>query len=162
MIRNILRAQDVQQVSNYSYTRTLLDGASLYGIAGFDYGMLLEELAAFSSEGLTSPYGQGAPVWGSFAMFSDGVIGESYTMEWDLTGASSPTTYEVLTGALPDGLGLTSVSGNTGRISGTPTVAGTFNFTLRATNEFGSADQAFSITIVSPPAGGGGAYAFIS
>jgi hypothetical protein len=154
MIRTALIPQNIEQISNATYTRTLLDGASLYGIAGFDYGMVLLELAGISSEGLVFPYGQGTPVWGDFQMFSNGVVGQSYDDQWDLTGASLPTTYSVLTGALPDGLSLQSVSGNKGRIYGTPTVAGTFNFTLRATNGFGTADKAFSITIVAPAAGG--------
>jgi hypothetical protein len=154
MIRTALIPQNIEQISNATYTRTLLDGASLYGIAGFDYGMVLLELAGISSEGLVFPYGQGAPVWGDFQMFSNGVVGQSYDDQWDLTGASSPTTYSLLTGSLPDGLTLESVSGNKGRIYGTPTAAGTFNFTLRAANSFGTADKAFSITIAAPAAGG--------
>lgn len=159
MIRSTLIAQ-AGTASQFDLTRTLLDGASLYGIEAFDPGRLLFARIAISGEGLISPYGQGAPAWGDFAMFSQGVVGVSFTDEWDLTGASAPTTYSVISGALPDGLTLASVSGNKGRISGTPTAAGTFNFTLRATNEFGAADKAFSIVIASPAAGGG-AFTFV-
>jgi hypothetical protein len=94
-------------------------------------------------------------------MYSDGAVGIDFVMEWDLTGASQPTTYQVLTGALPGGLTLENVSGNTGRIQGIPTDAGTFNFTLRATNEFGTADKAFSIVIATPAGGGESAYTFL-
>lgn len=142
-----------------SLERTLLDGASLYGIAAFDAGLFRFAWKMAESEGLTVPYGQGSPAWGDFEMFTDGVVGVDYAEQWDLTGAAQPTTYEVLTGALPDGLSLDSPSGNVGTISGVPTDAGSFNFTLRATNEFGSADKAFSIVIVA--AGGGGSFTFI-
>jgi hypothetical protein len=160
MIRTIVRAQE-SVVSSASLTRTLLDGVSLYGVWVGDGGRLRLAEAAVASEGLQFPYGQGAPAWGDFAMFSNGVTGQSYTDEWDLTGASSPTTYSVVGGSLPTSLSLTSVSGNKGRISGTPTTAGTFNFTLRATNAFGTDDKAFSIVIASPAGGGGGSFTFI-
>ncbi len=150
-----------ETVPSSTLAETLLDGASLYGIDLLAKGYRGLARIGIFSEGLIVPYGQGAPAWGSFEMFSDGVVGQDYDCQWDLTGASVPTTYEIVTGDLPDGLALESVSGNTGRIYGTPTTAGTFNFTLRASNEFGSADQAFSITIVSPPAGGGGNFVFI-
>lgn len=159
MIQSTLIAQS-EVVSSLTLTKTLLDGASLYGISHFDQGRLRFKFVGVSSQGMITPYGQGAPDWGSFAMFSNGVVGVSFEDQWDLTGASAPTTYAVISGALPGGLSLESVSGNTGRIYGTPTVAGTFNFTLRATNAYGTADKAFSIVIIA--ASGGGSYVFIS
>jgi len=159
MLRSPFFAQD-STVSNATLTKTLLDGASFYGFAQFDKGRFGYGFYGMSSEGLITPYGQGAPAWGAWEMFTDGTVGVDYNEQWDLTGASAPTTYEILTGDLPDGLALASPSGNQGTISGTPTIAGTFNFTLRATNEFGTADKAFSITIVAPA--GGGAWTFLA
>src|SRR5262249_44051464 len=47
---------------------------------------------------------------------------------------NSPTyTYNVSAGALPTGLSLSSA----GAISGTPTATGTFNFTAKATDQYG-------------------------
>jgi hypothetical protein len=92
----------------------------------------------------------GIPVWPSFT-FANGVIGVAYSQSFTLTG-SALSGLAVQSGSLPTGLSL-SKSGNTGTIGGTPTVLGTFSFTLRATNAFGTADQAFSITIVSGVAG---------
>jgi hypothetical protein len=101
------------------------------------------------------------PVWTSFT-FAGGVIGSAYSQQWDLTPAASPTTYSVVAGSLPTGLSLTSPSGDLGVISGTTTVAGTYSFTLRATNAYGTSDQAFSITISAPSAGGGYSMTFMS
>lgn len=94
-----------------------------------------------------------APVWPAFT-FAGGVVGIAYSQQWDLTPASPPTTYSVVSGSLPTGLSLTSPSPDLGLLSGTPTVAGTYSFTLRATNAFGTADQAFTL-VVTAPAGGG-------
>lgn len=137
----------------------LLDGASLYAADGTGYGFLREPGIALYSEGLATDNPTNAPDWGDFAMFSDGVIGETYDMQWWMNNSFSPTSYSVVTGALPDGLGLTTPIGNKGRISGTPTVSGTFNFTLRASNSYGTADKAFSITVVAAP--GGGAFTYV-
>jgi large repetitive protein len=89
-----------------------------------------------------------APVWPAFT-FGNGVVGIAYSQSFDLAPAAPATTYTTVSGSLPTGLSLSNISADIGRISGTPTVAGTFTFTLRATNAYGTADQAFSITIVS-------------
>jgi hypothetical protein len=94
------------------------------------------------------------PVWTNFT-FAPGVVGIAYSQQWDLTPASATTTFSVVTGSLPPGLSLTSPNGDLGVISGTPTTAGTYSFTLRATNAYGTADKAFSITISAAPSSGG-------
>lgn len=102
------------------------------------------------------------PVWTAFT-FSNGFMGQAYSQQWDLSPAAASTTYTLASGSLPTGLSLTNVgglSGDVGSISGTPTVAGTFSFSLTATNSYGSATQAFSITIVTPSSGG--AFVFIA
>lgn len=100
------------------------------------------------------------PLWGSFTM-DDGWVGLAYDEEWALEYCATPCTFSVVSGSLPLGLTLSSFGSASGKISGTPTTAGSYSFTLRATNAFGSADKAFSITINTPPAsGGGGAWTF--
>ncbi|NWJ97560.1 MAG: putative Ig domain-containing protein, partial [Chloroflexi bacterium] len=74
-----------------------------------------------------------------------GIVNQGYSQNVTATGGTAPYTYTVATGALPTGLTL-----NNGTISGTPTVAGTFNFTITATDSNGGVgSQAYTITIVS-------------
>ena len=62
-----------------------------------------------------------------------------------LTSTGGPTiTWSVQTGTLPTGLSLNS---STGTISGTPTTAGAYSFTIRASNGTSYADQAFTGTV---------------
>lgn len=64
---------------------------------------------------------------------------------------TSPYTFTVTAGSLPTGTGLNS---STGIISGTPTAAGTFNFTIKITDANGATGtQAFEIIVVSPKGG---------
>ncbi|MHC4712533.1 MAG: putative Ig domain-containing protein, partial [Planctomycetota bacterium] len=77
----------------------------------------------------------------------DGVVGEGYSQTCQATGGVTPYSWAVVTGSLPAGLSLNS---STGEISGTPTSAGTSNFTVEVTDSQGTPDsdtQALSITI---------------
>ena len=73
-----------------------------------------------------------------------GVTGTAYSQQLAATG-TAPITWSLQSGALPNGLNLSSA----GLISGTPTVAGTFNFTVKATNSGGSDTKALSIVIAA-------------
>ena len=75
----------------------------------------------------------------------DGTVGTAYNHTLTVTG-DTPITWNLGNGtSLPTGL---SLSG-TGAITGNPTAAGTFNFTVRAANATGSVTKALSITITS-------------
>jgi hypothetical protein len=93
---------------------------------------------------------------GTFS-FADGVVGVAYSQARDMPTSAQTVSYSVVAGmgTLPGGLALTALSGNQAKISGTPTAAGTFNFTLRAVDSYGSVDQAFSITINAASETGG-------
>ena len=72
----------------------------------------------------------------------DGIIGTTYSTQLAATG-TTPITWSLESGSLPNGLTLSSA----GVISGTPTEENTFNFTVKATNGAGTDTKEFSITI---------------
>ncbi len=70
--------------------------------------------------------------------------GLPYSHALTLTGGTSPKSWTIISGTLPDGLMLDT----TGTLSGTPTVVNTFNFTAQVTDAHGAtASKAFSLTI---------------
>jgi len=75
-----------------------------------------------------------------------GEVGTSYSQLVTAAGSTAlPYTYTVSSGVLPTGLSLV-----TGNITGTPTTAGTFNFTITATDSKGCFGiQPYSIVIAS-------------
>ena len=75
----------------------------------------------------------------------NGTVGEAYVQSLQHTGGTPPLTWGLAGGTvLPDGLSL----GTDGSISGTPTTAGTSNFTVEITDTFLQSDtQVLSITI---------------
>ena len=78
---------------------------------------------------------------------STGTVGQGYSYQLHTSGGQAPITFSVISGSLPSGLNLST----TGSISGTPTTAGNYSFTVRATDSCAAgaqtADRAFSITI---------------
>jgi len=76
------------------------------------------------------------------------IAGSPYSQLITATGGTAPYTFAVTTGALPAGLSLNSASG---LISGTPSVAGGFNFTITATDANGcQAIQAYALQSLIP------------
>lgn len=80
-----------------------------------------------------------------------GQMGSSYSQALSTAGGTGPYTYTVAAGALPAGVSLSS----TGVLSGTPTVHGSFAFTVSSTDSStGSgpfvASQAYTLTIATP------------
>ena len=78
----------------------------------------------------------------------NGTTNVSYSQTLTVSGNVGTITYSLIGGSLPTGLTLNS---STGTISGTPTAAGTYTFTVLAqdTNS-DTGTQTFSITIVAP------------
>jgi len=72
-------------------------------------------------------------------------VGVAYNQTLAATGGTTPLTWSLQSGSLPAGLSLVSSSG---AITGTPTAAGTSNFTAKVTDAVGaSATKALSIVI---------------
>ena len=64
-----------------------------------------------------------------------GTRGVPYSAQIQVTGGVPPYTFSLISGSLPAGV---TLNGSTGLISGTPTVGGTFNFTVRVTDQAGT------------------------
>ena len=78
---------------------------------------------------------------------SNGAVGVPYSDSLAANGGAPPYTWSIVSGALPDGFSLTS----SGTISGTPSRAGTFSFSARATDTTGGSNAGpISITIAPP------------
>ena len=97
-----------------------------------------------------TPIGNGtvkiAPTITTTESLPDGEVGTVYSQT--LTATGDPTiTWNVTSGTLPAGLTLDTY---TGTISGTPTTANTYSFTVTATNASGSDSKDLSITISAP------------
>ena len=86
------------------------------------------------------------PIWVTAAgELTAGIANTAYSNTVSATGTG--IAYSVTSGALPTGLSLNSSSG---AITGTPTVANTYNFTITATNNYNQPTaRAFSILIAS-------------
>lgn len=122
---------------------TLDDGASLnagnYNVI-VDGGTLDESLA--NSLGDSVKY---APTITTTTL-PNGTVGTAYNQTLIADG-TAPITWSVTGGSLPDGLSLSE----DGVLSGTPTTADTYNFTVTAENSAGSDEKTFTLTIGVAP-----------
>lgn len=75
----------------------------------------------------------------------DGDSGQAYAATIAATG-TAPLTFALDSGSLPPGLTLDTA---TGAISGTPTTAGSFAFTVRVSNARGVASRAFTVDVTA-------------
>jgi len=74
-----------------------------------------------------------------------GTVGTVYSDQLTASASSSPA-WSVTAGALPPGLAMDAA----GRISGTPTTAGSYTYTATAAVAGGSSSQSFTVTIHQP------------
>ena len=106
------------------------------------------------SKGTTgSPYGMAITINPPIAITTTqvpaGVVGTSYnSFQLQATGGTLPFQWSIKTGSLPAGLSLNS---GTGTISGTPTAAGVYSFTVQETDAQGATGtQQLSLTVTGP------------
>jgi hypothetical protein len=82
------------------------------------------------------------------ATLPNGAVGTAYSQTVTASGGTSPYVFSISSGALPTGLVL---NGATGAITGTPTAAGTFTFTITARDANScTGSRLYEITIASP------------
>ena len=96
------------------------------------------------------PSSSTAPAFTADTPPTAGTVGTAYSYTYVATGNPAPT-FAVATGTLPAGL---SLNATTGVLSGTPTTAGPFTFTVSATNGVGSPAVSPSTTITIGASGG--------
>lgn len=92
------------------------------------------------------------PTWSDTSLSGDFRVGTSYATSSggnNSVSATNATSFSIVSGSLPAGIS-GSTSGSTYTLSGTPTTAAPYSFTLRASNGDGNAspDQNFSGTVV--------------
>lgn len=90
------------------------------------------------------------PVAVTTTTLAGGTAGAAYTATLAATGGNGTFAWSVTSGALPAGLTLNS---STGAITGTPTAAGTSNFSVTATSLGRPAVQALSIAVTAVVSG---------
>jgi hypothetical protein len=103
-------------------------------------GYVVAEFTIVVSEANAEP-----PVFTDETLASSATVGSSYSDSVSASG--SGVTYSIDEGALPNGLSLNS---STGAITGTPTAAGEYTFTIRAQNSDGSDYAEFTIVVSEP------------
>ena len=78
-----------------------------------------------------------------------GEVGAAYSDQLTVTGGTSPFTWSVSAGTLPAGL---TLGASTGLLSGIPTAAGSYSFTVKVTDHAGLSDtEAVSLPIIAGP-----------
>ena len=99
---------------------------------------------ALLASGISPAYAvNSAPSFTADSPPASAAVGTAFSYSFIASGSPSPT-FAVSSGAVPAGLTLDST---TGALSGTPTVAGPYTFTVTATNGVGSPAVSGSITI---------------
>ena len=117
----------------------------------FTFGDPQENLAYFGSGGFNGPVFPSSATSNPVPIgqiLQTAFIGTAYSETITAAGGTGPYTYAVTVGTLPTSLSLSSG----GVISGTPTVAGTYSFTITVTDSATlTGTTAFQIIVKDPP-----------
>jgi Putative Ig domain len=124
---------------------TIAGTPTAYGTFGFT--VQVKDADNFTATANLSIKINPAPVNITTTSLPNGIVNASYSATLQSTGGATPITWSVTAGSLPTGLVLAA----NGAISGTPTTAGTSNFTVQAADSSTpalTATKALSITII--------------
>jgi hypothetical protein len=136
--------------------------ATLFGVAGnpgsVPHTIRFALTVQAAGRGVAATFKPASPPSAPLAVTTTSLPGRYTTIPYqgsspvgvNVTGGTPPYTWTVTAGALPAGLSLGS---GTGYITGTPTVAGTYNFTVQVTDSAaGSVSAPLTIVITAIPA----------
>jgi hypothetical protein len=77
-------------------------------------------------------------------------LNQTYSAFISATGTFSPFVFTVVSGSIPSGMLLTTVSSSAVKLAGNPNMAGTFRFSLKATDSHGNfMVKAYSLNVIS-------------
>lgn len=133
-----LKPVDVDDPSVGLYNTAASDGTAI----GADPVTIAAKTASVVSGGSSS---SPRPPAITTTTLPQGRVGVAYSQSLEVADGTAPFTFSVVSGSLPPGVTLTSV------LSGNPTTAGTYNFTVRVTDANSLTDDQ-ALTIVVQPA----------
>jgi hypothetical protein len=131
--------------TTFSLKATPNSGKLFLGWSGDTTGSA-DSLALTVSKPYTVTASFGDALAGSAGTPPGAVMGASYSHTLTATGGTGSYSWQVVSGALPDGLTLSTA----GVISGTPSKAGSFSATARVTSGTQTADVAVPVAVTAP------------
>jgi len=136
--------------TNTSFSGTIMAQASITantGAALNGRALARTGAATLANNAVTTPAAPGAGPSVTCA-FPSGQVGVAYSSSLVATGGTPPYTYSISAGSLPSGL---TLNPSTGAITGTPTAAGSFNYTAKVVDSASaSATSSCGPLIVAP------------
>ena len=127
--------------------------ATMYWVAHFDgrcASLKQDDINAITFVYPSTGGGPGPLTIVSTSPLGTGTVGSVFSRQLIASGGTTPYTWSLLSGSLPDGIVLNSA----GLIGGTPTATGSFDFTVKVTDaQSATAQKALSITVITPATG---------